>query len=386
MTETLQVPFHKASLGPDERSYVDEVLKSGWITTGLKAKEFECLCAKYLETKNALAVSSGTAALAICYRLAGFSGKKVIVPSYTFASCITELLHLGATPVLVDIDENTMNIDIDKALQLAEDTGAQGLVVVHFAGQPCDMNRLESIKSEGILSVVDDACHAFGSKFNGRRIGNFDILSAFSFYATKNITTGEGGLISSADSSIYARARALSLHGISTDAWNRYSADGDWFYEIIDGGYKANLPDILAAIGIAQVVKADILLEKRKAICLKYDSAFENNNALVIPLHKQDESSYHLYPLRLRLATLSITRSDFIRILKEKGIHCSVHFIPVHLHPYFKRSINLSVSDLSISERVFSSEVSLPLFPDMTSSQIEYVILSVLDIVKKYRR
>lgn len=382
MKRKITVPFHKPSIGQTEIDAVVDVLKSGWLTTGKLANEFEQKCANYLHTKQTLALSSGTAALSISYRLAGFEGEKVVVPSYTFGSCVAELLHMNAKPILIDIEEETFNLDIDRALDLAVENNAKGIVAVHFAGQPCDMTLLETETAKRNLSLVDDACHAFGASSKGRKIGNFNSLSAFSFYATKCITTAEGGLVSTARTDLLKKARVLSLHGISKDAWKRYSEEGNWFYEIVEKGYKANIPDVLAALGLVQLKKADIFLSRRKKICLEYDNAFRNYVELRVPSHKEDESSYHLYPLRIRSEKLNKSRNEIIADLKKLGVQCSVHFIPIHIHPYFRDCPDISWSDLSITEHVYSNEISLPLFPDMTDEQIKYVIDTVCSMVE----
>jgi perosamine synthetase len=382
MNNSLSVPFHKASIGQGEIDAVVSVLKSGWLTTGKVALEFEKQCGAYIDNSNTLALSSGTAALSIAYKLSGFEGEKVIVPSYTFGSCVAELLHLKAKPILVDIDPKTMNLDIDKALDVASTYDARGIVAVHFAGQPCDMNRLEMETQKRGIALVDDACHAFGAKFNGRKIGSFRSLSAFSFYATKCITTAEGGLLSTYNDDQFKKARVLSLHGISKDAWKRYSEEGNWFYEIVEKGYKANMPDVLAAIGVAQVRRSDELLVKRKNICLKYDEAFSSIEELILPSHQESESSYHLYPLRLMPGKFKISRSEMISQLHKIGVHCSVHFIPIHMQPYFSSCSDISWSDLSNSEEAYTNEITLPLFPDMTEDQIDHVISGVSSIIK----
>lgn len=382
MNNDISVPFHKASISQSEIDAVVSVLKSGWLTTGKVALEFEKECGTYIDNSNTLALSSGSAALSIAYRLSGFEGEKVIVPSYTFGSCVAELLHLNAKPILVDIDPKTMNLDVDKALDIASASGAKGIVTVHFAGQPCEMERLEVETQKRGLALVDDACHAFGAKSNGRKIGSFRSLTAFSFYATKCITTAEGGLLSTYNDENFKAARVLSLHGINKDAWKRYSEEGNWFYEIVEKGYKANMPDILAAIGVAQVKRADEFLLKRKHVCLEYDRAFSTIDELIIPLHKEDESSYHLYPLRLAAGKLKISRAEIISQLHKVGVHCSVHFIPIHMHPFFSGCPDVSWSDLHNTEETFSNEITLPLFPDMTRAQISHVITSVSSIVK----
>ena len=376
----MEVPFHRPSVGTEELDLVRDVLESGWLTTGEVSMELEKVCAEYLGVKKTLAVSSGTAALAICYRLAGFPGEKVVVPSYTFVSCVTELLHMNAIPVLVDIDPSDMNLDTDRALETAERHGAAGIVTVHFAGQPCDMHRLERETRIRGLSLVDDACHAYGSRSGGRMIGSFDSCSAFSFYATKNITSGEGGLVSTALEGMMERARVLSLHGISRDAWKRYRSGGSWFYEVVEAGYKANLPDLLAAVGLAQARRADELLRLRGDICRRYDLAFSDFPELfTLPAHVEGESSYHLYPLRL---SPSISRDEVARRLRARGVGCSVHFIPVHLHPYFRENPSKFVQeDLVNTEEAYRSELSLPLWPDMTEEQTKFVIASVLEEV-----
>ncbi len=375
----MEVPFHRPAVGEAEVAEVTEVLRSGWLTTGGVAARLESICAGYLGVPGTLALSSGTAALAICYRLAGFPGERVVVPSYTFASCVTELLHMGAKPVLVDIAPEDMNLSRERALDAAARHGAAGIVTVHFAGQPCDMPALCLEAERRGLRLVDDACHAFGARVGGRMIGSFDSLSAFSFYATKNITTGEGGLISTSArmGGLLDRGRVLSLHGMSRDAWKRYSAGGSWYYEVVEDGYKANLPDVLAAIGVAQAERADELLAARREVCRAYDHAFGRFPELfTLPPHEEGESAFHIYPLRL---APGLERDGIMERVRGRGVGCSVHFIPAHMHPYFREHPDVTVEEMEATEETFRREMSLPLWPGMTREQVDYVTAVVLE-------
>jgi perosamine synthetase len=356
------------------------------LTTGPCTQAFEREFARFIGAKHALAVNSCTSALqlaldAIQLRL----GDEVLLPTYTFGATAEVVTYFGARPVFCDCVRGGFNIDPEDAEQrITERTKA--IIPVHIAGVACDMQAVHAIARRHNLHVIEDAAHALPSTFQGRRIGAISELTAFSFYATKTITTGEGGMLTT-DNDFYAsRIRRMRLHGISTDAWNRYAREGSWYYEIQDAGYKLNLPDILAAIGIAQLAKCERLREERAAIAAAYNHAFAEVDELEIPPEARpgDEHAWHLYILRLRPELLSITRNEFISELKNSGIGTSVHFIPLHLHPYYRKHGYASAT-FPQAEDAYGRCISLPIFPGMNGSEVSRVIDSVQHLAIGHR-
>ena len=333
----MKIPFHKPYITEDEISGVVEVLRSGWLTTGPRTKEFESAFADFVGSAHAVALNSGTAALHLALDAIGLKeGEEVITTTMTFAATAEVVRYFGASPVLVDIDPETMNMDVS----LLEDAissckSPRAIIPVHYGGLPCDMDAVISIAKKHGMAVIEDAAHALPASYKGRSIGSISDITCFSFYATKNITTGEGGMAVTDNEEYAERMRVMSLHGISRDAWKRYSDEGKWYYEIIAPGYKYNMTDIAAAVGLAQLKRADEFRTRREEIASAYSEAFRDVKELQSPGVSEDMlHSLHLYPLRLNLDMLSIDRAEFIEHLKERSIGTSVHFIPLHIHPY----------------------------------------------------
>ena len=377
------IPFHSADVGEEEAQAAGEVIRSGWLTMGPKTIEFEQKFAAYVGAKHAVGVSSCTAALHLALDAIGLKqGDEVLVPTTTFTSTAEVVCYFKAKPVLVDVDAKTLCMDpVDAERRITEKTRA--VIPVHYAGQPCDMDVIRDMAKRHGLRVIEDAAHALPASYHGVRIGAISELTAFSFYATKTLTTGEGGMITTDNDELATRMRMMRLHGIGRDAWKRYSAAGSWFYEVLDSGFKYNLTDIQSAIGIVQLGKCDQMRDARAKIAHRYSEAFAPERALQVPTVSDGcDSAWHLYVLRLNLEELSITRSEMIEKLKERGVGTSVHFIPLHMHPYYKNTYGYREEDFPVASKQYQRYLSLPIFPGMTESQIDYVIENVLEIVK----
>jgi perosamine synthetase len=385
--EAVSVPFHRASLGEEEVQAVADVIRSGWLTMGTKTLEFEDQFARYVGARHAVAVCSGTAALHLALEAVGLQPEdEVLIPTTTFTATGEVVKYLGGRPVLVDIDPTTLNIDASRVKdKITPKTRA--LIPVHMAGQPCDLSELHSIASLHGLHVIEDAAHALPSEYQGRRVGSLSELTAFSFYATKTLTTGEGGMITTDNAEHAFRMRTMRLHGISGDAWKRYGKNGSWFYEVVEAGFKYNPTDLQAALGLVQLAKCDALNDTRRRIAERYTSAFKEVSVLEPPTMKCNRTtSWHLYILRLHLDKLQIDRNAFIQQLKERGIGTSVHFIPLHLHPYYQRAFGYEKGDFPVAEAEFQRCISLPIYPGMSDRDVEQVIDNVTEISIRTKR
>jgi len=389
--------FSLPMIEDDEVGEVIETLKTGWITTGPKSKQFEEEFRKYIGCKHAVSVNSCTAAMHLALEAIGIKeDDEVITSPMTFAATAEVVRYFKAKPVFVDIDTTTMNIDpkeIENYLSSCMNSCSslpKAIMPVHYAGYPCDMDRIFQIAKRYNLRVIEDAAHAFPSLYKGKLIGTIGDLTCFSFYATKNITTGEGGMITTDNDEWAERARIMSLHGISKDAWKRYTAEGNWYYEIIAPGYKYNLTDIAAALGIAQLKKVDAFWKRRMKIAEMYNEAFKRLPELDVPLTGEDEEqtrhSWHLYVIRLNLQRLQIDRAGFIEELKRMGIGTSVHFIPLHIHPYYRDVYGYRPNDFPVAYETYKRVISLPIYPKMTDLDVERVIEAVTHIAKSNRR
>jgi dTDP-4-amino-4,6-dideoxygalactose transaminase len=382
----LQVPFHRAPVGDEEAQAVSEVIRSGWLTMGPKTFEFEKEFAKYVGAQDAIAVSTGTAALHLSLEAAGIqAGDEVLLPTTTFTATAEAVTYVGARPVLVDIDPVTMNMDTeDAARRIRPKTKA--IIPVHLAGQPCEMDAIHALARVHHLRVIEDAAHALPSEYRGKRVGRISEFTCFSFYATKTLTTGEGGMITTNNPEAAERMRLMRLHGIERDAWKRYREDGSWHYEVLEAGFKYNLTDFQSAIGLVQLAKCDAMRQARDRIAQLYSDAFSSCEELVIPAVPPDRStSWHLYILRLRLDRLNVERNGFMMELHRRGIACSVHFIPLHLQPYYRRAYGYQPGDFPHAEREYHSCISLPIYPGMTGVEISHVISAVLNTAAEFR-
>jgi dTDP-4-amino-4,6-dideoxygalactose transaminase len=381
------IPFHFASVGEEEALAAADVVRSGWLTMGPKTIEFEQKFAFYVGAKHAIGVNSCTAALHLALEAIGLQqGDEVLVPTTTFTATAEVVVYFKAIPVLVDVDPLTLCMDPEDARRKVT-SKTRAILPVHFAGQPCDMDRIQQLADNHNLHVIEDAAHSLPASFQGTPVGSISKLTAFSFYATKTMTTGEGGMITTDDDDLAARMKIMRLHGIGRDAWKRYSGEGSWYYEVLSAGFKYNLTDIQSAIGIVQLAKCTEMRNLREQIAKQYTEAFSRCEELQTPTVLDDrESAWHLYVLRLHLDQLTIGRAEVIEQLKERGIGTSVHFIPLHMQPYYRDTYRYSDQSLPIARKEYYRSFSLPIYPGMSSSQVDYVIEQVLDLVGKIRR
>lgn len=381
------IPFHSADIGEQEAQAAVDVIRSGWITMGPKTIEFEQKFAAYVGAKHAVAVSSCTAGLHLSLDAIGLKqGDEVLVPTTTFTATAEVVAYFKAKPVLVDVDAESLCMDpADAERRITKQTRA--VIPVHYAGQPCEIDAIQDIANRHGLRVIEDAAHSLPASYHGARIGAISELTAFSFYATKTLTTGEGGMVTTDNDDLATRMRMMRLHGIGRDAWKRYSAEGSWYYEVLDSGFKYNLTDIQSAIGIVQLAKCDSMTAARAQIAARYSERLGKERALQVPtVGPHRESAWHLYVLRLNLKEISITRSGMIEKLKERGIGTSVHFIPLHMHPYYRDAYGYLPDDFPVAGEQYQRYLSLPIFPEMTSAQVDYVIGSILGIVSAAAR
>ena len=377
--------FSPPLIGPDEVAEVVDTLRSDWITTGPKTRRFESEFAAAVGARAALAVSSATDAMLVALAAMGVKpGDEVVTSTNTFCSTVHVIEHLGAKPVLVDVEADTLNMD-PQAVDRAITPRTKVLMPVHVYGHPCDMDALLDIASRHGLKVLEDAAHAFPAAWRGRPVGSLGDVTAFSFYATKNLTTAEGGMLTG-DPEIVAQARLWSLHGMSRDAYKRYSAEGSWYYEVVLPGFKCNMTDIQASLGLKQLPRmAEYQARRRKVVGL-YGAAFANEVALELPAERPEvEHAWHLYVLRLRPGTLRIDRGRFIEELKARNIGSSVHFIPIHLHPYYRDRYGYKAGDFPVALSNYERMLSLPLNPRLSERDAMDVAEAVLDIVEKFR-
>ena len=383
----MRIPFHRPYITEEEINGVVECLRNGWLTMGEKTLEFEDRFKNYVGSKHAVAVSSCTAALHLSLVVMGVKeGDEVIVPTTTFVATAEVVNYLGAKPVLVDVEIDTHLIDVKKVEEKITDR-TKAIMPVHFSGQPADMDEILDIARRHNLYVIEDAAHALPSWYKGRKVGTIGDITAFSFYATKTLATGEGGMATTENDEWADRLRILRLHGISKDAWKRYSKEGSWEYDVMENGFKYNTTDINASMGLAQLRKLEDMWEKRKAIARTYSEAFAGLDTVVPYKVKEDRvSSWHLYPLRLNLSALRIDRDTFIKTLGGKGIGTSVHFIPLYRFKYYRERFGYSAEDFPNSEWVFKRVVSLPIYPSMTEEEMSYVVEVVYDTLRRYKR
>lgn len=374
------IPFHRADLSEEEVQAVADVIRSGWLTMGAKTFDFERQFAEYVGARFAVAVSSCTAALHLCLEAAGVQqGDEVLVPTTTFTATAEVVTYVGARPVLVDIDPKTMNLDPkDAARRITKRTKA--IIPVHFGGQACEMEEIQHLADIHKLNVIEDAAHALPASYRGIRIGAISELTCFSFYATKTLSTGEGGMITTNNEKHAQRLQLMRLHGISRDAWKRYAVKNAWHYDVLENGFKYNFTDLQAALGIVQLAKCSQMRQARQEIAESYTRAFSKIDSLEVPTVCPDESAWHLYVLRLHLDRCQLNRQQFIEKLGDLGICASVHFIPLHLQPVYQRKYGYKKGDLPRSEYEYERCLSLPIYSGMTKNEIDQVIEAVAEL------
>jgi dTDP-4-amino-4,6-dideoxygalactose transaminase len=384
------LPFARPDIGEQEIAEVCDSLRSGWLTTGPKTKRFEVDFASFVSAKHALAVNSGTSGLHLALEAIGIGpGNKVLTTVNTFTASAEAIRYLGADPVFVDIDAQTMNMDIDQvSAALSANPDVAAIMPVHMAGQACDMDGLSELAKEHNLRVVEDAAHALPTTYKGKIIGSISDVTVFSFYVTKTITTGEGGMVVTDDDAIASRIRVMRLHGISRDVFERSRSDEpSWHYEVVAPGFKYNMPELAASIGIHQLRKVRDMKNRRQYIADRYLSAFCDLPIILPTLAiSSDEHSWHLFVIQLNLEDLHVSRNRFIELMSEERIGTSVHFIPLHLHPYWRNKYALKSEEFPVASAVFDRVVSLPIYSKMADSDIERVIHAVRKIVQNHSK
>jgi dTDP-4-amino-4,6-dideoxygalactose transaminase len=367
---------------------VAETIRSGWITTGAKTRQFEADFAAFIGAKHAVAVSSCTAAMHLALEAASLrAGDEVITTPYTFAATGEVIRYFDARPVFVDVEPEYLNVDPAK-IEQAITPRTKAIIPVHLAGYAAEMDAIMEIARRHNLWVIEDAAHSLPSTYKGRNIGTMGDVTCFSFYATKTLTTGEGGMICTDHDEVANRCRIMSLHGISRDAWKRYTAEGSWFYEVIAPGFKYNLTDVAAAMGLAQLAKVRRMTERRSAIAARYADAFASVLELQTPASGAagNTHAWHLYMLRLNLDRLAIDRAQFVEELRARKIGVSVHFIPLHIHPYYRDTFGYRPDDFPVAYGEYLREVSLPIYSKMSDDDVQDVIDAVTDVVAARRR
>lgn len=402
----IQVPFFRPDIKEGETTEVVETLRSGWLTTGLKVNRFEREFAASVSARYAVAVNSCTAALHLAVEALGLKGgQAVFVPTMTFAATAEIVRYMGAMPILVDCDPVSGNMSIEDAAlkldllrggslpqMLPKELNAAGIIPVHVGGMMMDVESVNRFASAHGLWVVEDAAHAFPSAWRksqntkwqrcGEQTG---AITCFSFYANKTITTGEGGMAVTDDAGLADRIRLMSLHGLSHDAWKRFSEGGSWDYRIVAPGFKYNLTDIAAAIGIHQLARAEEMRQQRELIARRYLEELADVQEIELPPDDTDRiHSWHLFPIRLRLERLGIDRDEFIEELKRRGVGCSVHWRPLHLHPYYQDSFGWRPEDFPVATSLWKRLISLPIFPGLREDEASHVISSIKGICKDY--
>jgi dTDP-4-amino-4,6-dideoxygalactose transaminase len=384
---SIDLPFHKSWFDDNEINEVVETLKSGWLTTGPKTKRFEDDFKDYIGCGYAIGLNSCTAGLHLALATKGFTpGDEVITTTMTFPATANVIMHERLYPVLVDVEPGTLTIDVSQILEKITPK-TRAIMPVHFAGHPCDMDPIMELAEKYKLLIIEDAAHALETKYKGRKVGSLGNPTAFSFYANKNITTGEGGMLTTNDESLDEMVRVMRLHGLSRDAWKRFGKSGFSQWELKLPGYKYNMADINAALGIHQLKKINNFSKIRKQYVAMYDEAFYQIPELEI-LEKRDyaEPSYHLYIIALRLEQLSITRDQFVDSIQSAGIGVAVHYQALHLQPLYKKEFNTRNEEYPIATSYSARILSLPLYPRMSAQDIERVANVVADIISRNRR
>src|SRR6266850_3699787 len=390
----LQIPFYKPSIGQEEIDEVVNCLRSGWLTTGPKVKQFETEFATYLQHRHALALNSCTAALHLALEAIGLkAGQFVVVPTMTFAATAEVVRYFNAVPLLVDCRPSDFNLDVADARRKILGARARGhevvaIIPVHYGGQIGDVAGIRNLAQEFNLKAIEDAAHCCPAWYRQNEnepwlpVGTSAEISCYSFYANKTITTGEGGMACTQSDAYADRMRLMSLHGLSRDSWKRYSANGSWYYEIIAPGFKYNLTDIAAAIGVQQLRKADQLHQRRTQWAQLYSELLADVEELVLPRTMPNRiHSWHLYSIRLRSSAHGADRATAISELKDAGIGASVHWMPLHLHPYYRETLGYKPADCPRAATIYPELVSLPLYPDLTAEDIEHICFTLKEII-----
>ncbi len=381
------IPYHKPFITEDEINEVVDTVKSGWWTMGPKVIRLEKEFNSYIGSKFSISSSSWTAAAHLALEAIGIKrNDEIIVPSITFTATAEIACYFGAKPVIVDVQKDSFNIDPEE-IEKAITKKTKAIIPVHYGGNPCDMDEILEIANSNKLKVIEDAAHSLPASYKNKKIGTIGDAACFSFYVTKTLAAGEGGMICTNNEEIAKRSMIMRLHGINNDSWNRYSKEGSWFYEVVAPGYKYNFNDIQASLALAQLKKLDLMCERRMQIYDQYNEGFASNDLVRFQIIKNDRSSaHHLYPILLDIENLNISRSGFIEELKFMGIGTSVHFIPLYRHPFYRDKFKLNWKNYPASEFIYSRIISLPIYPDLSSNQVGRVIDAVNHLTKKFRK
>jgi len=379
------IPFARPDITDAECDAVVAAMRSGWITTGPQARAFEAAFAERVGARHAVAVNSCTAALHLGLEALGVApGDEVIVPAMTFASTAEVVHHLGARPVLVDCRREDHNLDLG-AVERALGPRTRAIIPVHYGGQACEIEALLELARARGVAVVEDAAHAFPASAGGRPIGSHGDVVCFSFYATKTITTGEGGMAVTNREDLAGRMRMMALHGLSRDAWRRYSSEGHWYYEIEAPGFKYNMTDIAAAMGLVQLGRTDEMLDRRRAIARRYTEAFAPLVGLELLEARDFEAhAWHLYAVRQAAGRWSIDRDRLIEELRALGIGTSVHFIPLHIHPYYREAYGYRPEDCPTALDCYRRSISLPIYSAMADAEVDQVVDAVTALARRW--
>ncbi|MCG6913217.1 DegT/DnrJ/EryC1/StrS family aminotransferase [bacterium BMS3Abin03] len=379
--------FHKPFISEDEVDEIVDTVRSGWLSMGPKTIRFENKYSEYIGVQNSIAVSSWTAAGHLTLEAFGIkAGDEVIVPTMTFPATAEIVCYFGAKPVIVDVEKDTLNMS-PEIIEKAITSKTKAIIPVHYAGQPCDLDEIHDLARKHNLKVLEDAAHALPATYKGVKIGSLSDVTCFSFYATKTLSTGEGGMICTNDEEIAERCKIMRLHGINRDAWKRYTDSGSWYYEVVAPGYKYNFTDLQASLGLPQLKKVDTMWKSRQNIAAKYTAVLKDLDTIELHTVKPDrESSWHLFPIRLHLNRLTKNRAQIINELKEENIGVGVHFMPVHQHLYYKETFNLSNKDYPVASSVFPRLLSLPIYPGMTDENVDRVIDIIVDTLNKFKK
>jgi len=376
------IPYGCQWIDKEDIKGVVKVLKSNWITQGPKVREFEEAVAKYSKVKYAVAVSSGTSALETAYAVAGINpGDEVITSPLTFTATANAIVRWGGKPVFVDIQEDTLNID-PKEIEKKITRKTKAIVPVDFAGHPCDYNKIRRIAKEHKLLIIEDAAHALGSEYRDKKIGNFAHLTILSFHPVKNITTAEGGMILTNRKDFSEKLKIFRHHGII-----KKPEKGGWYYEIENPTFNYRLTDIQSALGLSQLKKLDKFIKKRREIVARYNKAFKDIKEIIMPTEKNYvKSAWHIYVIQLRLDKLSVDRKRIFEAFQKKGIGVQVHYLPLHLQPFYQKKFGYKKGDFPIAEKYYQRAITLPLFPKMTNKDIERVIKTTREIINFYKK
>lgn len=387
MRETF-LPFSTPTLGDEEINEVVDSLRSGWITTGPKVKRFEDAFKAYVGAPFVVPLSSATAGLHLTLlALKIKEGDEIITTPMTFASTVSMIILAGGTPVLADIEPGTLNIDVAKVAEKIT-PATRAVIPVHFAGQSCDLDPLFALARQHNLTIIEDAAHAAGTEYKGQKIGSLDSISIFSFHPNKNITTGEGGMVCTPDETLAEEISLLKFHGMSREAWKRFAASGTPNYDIMLPGYKYNMMDIQAAIGLHQLPRLDGFIDRRKEIAEQYNAAFADLAELALPTYApyQQRHAWHLYTPLIRTEMLTVERDQFMAELKALNIGSGLHYKAIHHHSWYRE--NLPMADTELPNASYASDriLSLPLFPTMSDNDANDVIQAVTDVITRFRR